>query len=176
MIKFGRRITSRVLSSIDKTLPRSYTMELSRQELQKAVTATMPITRKVFLVLLTVSNPEIILANGDTRLGILFDLTAAFPFGIMLRRSIHVHGSLSYEPEEATFYFADIEIADIRSQHAPHRRHGILKKLAVIAVRKSLSRYPVYRLDDSSLKHKFARGMMKSLHIEDGRIFLVLGV
>ena len=153
----------------------SYTMEITEQQLQERVSASMPLTRQEAFISITISNPVIDLIKTSNKIGIQASIKAIALGTIEGTGQTSIAGSLSYNAKEAAFYMKDIEIIDlhidqIAPQHIPSIKLSVQKMLNEV-----LKTQPIYKLNDKKFEEELAKSMLQSIEVKQGKLFLKLG-
>src|SRR4051794_38196062 len=82
----------------------SFTITRTREQLQRSLAPSFPVTRSELLFSVTLSNPSVLLRPGDRRLGVQLDAEARAPFGPPVRGRIAALGEPFYDREQKAFF------------------------------------------------------------------------
>ncbi len=153
----------------------SYTMEITEQQLQEQIAASMPFTREEAFFKITVTNPVIDLIKTNNKIGLQASIKALILGSIEGTGKTNIAGSLSYNSREAAFYLRDIEIIDlhidqIAPQHIPPIKLSVQDLLNEV-----LKNEPVYKLNDKKYEEELAKSMLQSIEVKEEKLFLKLG-
>ncbi len=154
----------------------SYTVEISEAELQAKVSAMMPMEKTAFFVTVILSNPNVDLTNGNNEIGFFSHIEVKMLGKIKGSGKVKITGTLSYEAEKTAFFFHEPKIVRLEIKNTSEKVTLSVKKVVGIAARKILATRPIYTLSDDNLKHKLAKSVLKSIKVENEKLYIVLGV
>lgn len=154
----------------------TYTLEITEQELQEKIQQKMPIHKKKYFVTVTLSDPKVALLQGRDRIDIESNIDALIPGGIAAKGRGNVEGSIEYMQDTGEFFFIDPQVKSLTVDKVTAKHQETIRKVADFAAKSALRRFPVYRFKDENLKHKLAKAVLKSVHVENGKLLLELGI
>lgn len=158
------------------TMALSYTVELSEAQLQKKVSAMMPIEKKKLFFKLKLSQPQIELIEGSNEVGIFTHIDIDSKLGIKGSGRAKIIGSLSYDTASSEFFFKNSRIETLEIDKVSQKNIKQIKGLVQSISSKILAKKPVYRLKDDNLKHKLAKAMLQSIVVVDKTLRIKLSV
>ena len=148
----------------------TYTVEISEEDIQSRISALMPIERKDTFVTVVLSDATVDLAVGNNKIGFFSKIEVSVPGVTRGVGSVKIVGTLSYDRETHEFYFRNPEILDIELESVPANVLPVVKDVAQAAATEVLSRYPVYKLQDDNLRHRFIKSVLRSVRVVDHHI------
>lgn len=154
----------------------SYTLKLSESQLQKKVSAMMPIQKNKYYFTVILSNPQIELLEDTNEIGLLTHVEVSGPKGIKGKGMVKLIGSISYESETNQFFFKNPTIHQLKIASISEKYSLIVQKIIQFIARKMLFTYPVYTLKDDNIKHKFAKSMLRSVSVKNKQLLLKLNM
>ena len=146
-----------------------------RDQLQQKVAAKFPLKKKKKLTLVTLSNPQVLLAAGSERLGIGMDVKVS-TLGKKLKGHVEVDGDIRYNPDKGEFSVVDSRIRKLDIAGVAARKLGPIETVVKALAKRYMSDIPVYKLDQGDFKQNVAKLLLKSVTVEDGRIVVVVGL
>jgi len=158
------------------TMALSYTVELSEAQLQKKVSAMMPIEKKKLFFKLKLSQPKIELIEGSNEVALFTHIDINSQLGIKGSGRAKIIGSLSYAAASSEFFFKNSRIETLEIDKVSQKNIKQIKGLVQSVTSKILSKRAVYRLKDDNLKHKLAKAVLQSVSVKDKRLLLELSV
>jgi hypothetical protein len=153
-----------------------YIQEITEQEIQKKVSAFMPIEKKKYFVTVKISNPEIDLIKETDEIGIKANIEAFALGGIAGNGEVTIKGKLNYDPKKGEFYFKNPTIVSLFIDKVPKSLIPKVQGIAQTALSKAMAAYPVYKFKEGNLKHTLAKAVLKSLKVKNEKLILTLGV
>jgi hypothetical protein len=151
------------------------TLDFSQEDLQQRVAAKFPLEQSLFPLSVTYSDPRIALESGRDRIGFSLTATARFLEGRIAKGLVSGDVKLRFDPDQAALFFDDARIERLEIEGVPHGILEKLKDLAAPLVRERFRQVPVYRLRADDLRHDIARGVIRSVRVEDGLVKVVIG-
>jgi len=158
------------------TMAVSYTLKIPEDELQRKVSAMMPLEKTKFFVKVILSEPVVDLLKENNEISVLSNINVIAPAGIKGAGKVKMSGSLTYDAGQAAFYFKNPKIIDIEVDRFPEKHIPKVKSIAQTIANKMLTKYPVYKLKDNNLKHKLAKSVLKSLGVKNEILLVELSV
>jgi hypothetical protein len=159
----------------------TYTVVMTRDDLQRRVEARFPVERDLPLGSLTFSNPVVRLDPGSDRIGLRMDAeAAAIPLAAALigpvrRGSVELSGGLRYEPATAELFLASPRVESLSIDGIPPRLSEDLKVLLTGLGVDLLGNRPIHKLEGRNLREKAAILALRSVEVRDGRLVATLG-
>ncbi len=171
-----RNLLFLILLSISQlTLAFSYTMEIPEQEIQKKVSAMMPVEKQKLFATIKVSDARVRLIKESDEIGVGANLEVSAPGGIKSTGQVKLKGSINYDASKGAFYLDNPVIENIAIDQLPEQFHPQVKQLTQVAIGNALARYPVYQFKDSDIKHKAAKAVLKSVAVKKDKLLVTLG-
>lgn len=145
----------------------SYTLEISEEELQEKVSPRMQIEKRRYFVTVKNSNPRIDLVKETNEVEIVTNIKAKAPGNMKGSGRAMLVGSLHYNSEEKAFYFHEPRVIHLEVDKVPSKFIPKIKRAVQLATSKAMSIYPVYRLNNDTIKHRVASAVFKSVAVEN---------
>lgn len=152
----------------------TYTLEISEQELQKKVSAMMPMKKKQFFLTVILSRPNVDLAPESNEISVFSHIDVLAPGGIKEQGDVKISGTLSYDPDKGEFFFHNPSIPSLAIKNVPEKFIPEIKKITEVIASKILSKHPIYKLRDDNLKHKLAKAVLRSVTVKNEQLHIVL--
>lgn len=152
----------------------TYTKTISSDEIQKKINSKFPLSKKSFLFNLILSDPKVILKNGVNRIGIDVDLTLFAGKKEIAKGSVYIHGQIDYLAKKGEFFLKDPRIDNLTLQGINQKIVKQIESMLELVARNSLNQFPIYRLNEEKLKHRFAKSLLKSIKIHKGQMEIEL--
>jgi hypothetical protein len=154
----------------------SYTLEISESELQRRVSAMMPMKKKNVFVAVTVSDPKVDLIEQSNQIGVFTNIEVVALGGLKGSGRANITGTLNYDAMEGAFYFRDPTIVSLEVDNVAKKFIPKIKKITQLAITNAMSAYPVYRFKDDNIKHKMAKATLKSVAVENQKLLVTLSL
>jgi hypothetical protein len=165
-----------VLVMAQSSVVYSYTLEISESELQKKVSAMMPLTKKNMFVAVTLFDPKVDLIKESNKIGVFTNIEVVALGHLKGSGRANITGTLKYDAQKGEFYFKDPKIVSLEVDNVAEKYVPKIKKLTQQALTKSMSVYPVYKFNDEDIKHKLAKAALKSVIIEQEKLLITLSL
>lgn len=151
----------------------SYTMEISKSEIQQRLAAQMPLKAKKLLVKVVLTNPVVDLLKDGNRIGVAADFEARLP-GLKGKGRVNIAGDLSYDAEKGEFFLHRPEIVSFDVDKLPDQYAEDLRRIVQSVAAKALEDHPIYKLRDDDVKQRLAKAMLRSVAVKDEKLVVVL--
>ena len=156
--------------------PKLLTVVIERAEVQERVEAKFPAQMEKYLVHVVLDDPQVLLANGSDRLGLVVRARIKAPFLKEQTGRVGATGKLLYVPEQKAFYLAEpaierVEVPGLSPEQLAKAR-GPIEAVA----RATLDHFPVYELSSRNLKELTARHVLHSVRVRNGQLHAELGL
>lgn len=151
---------------------------LTQEDLQLAAERQFPRTFQQ-LVPITLQNPYLRLHKGSDQIGIELDVSAEIaPHNRFISRWLLI-GQITYNREQGEFYLyqPDIRSLDAGAIFEALNAPGIMRGLVIEELLGGLAAStPLFRLQTSNPRHTIIRRWLRSVHVEDGKLLIKLGI
>jgi len=154
----------------------SYTLEISESELQKKVSAMMPMKKKNMFVAVTVSDPKVDLIKESNEIGVMTNIEVIALGSLKGSGRANITGTLNYDAEKGEFYFRNPTVVSLEVDNVAKKFIPKIKKITQLAITKAMSAYPVYKFKDDNIKHKLAKAALKSVIVEQEKLLVTLSM
>lgn len=154
----------------------SYTLEIAEGELQEKVSKMMPLKLKKYFITIILTEPKINLLKDNNKIGIFTHIEVKAPGGIKGTGKVSIVGSLSYDSKNNGFFLKNPIIEKLEINKIPDKYMPKIRSISQKGISKLLTKRPVYRLKDDNLKHKLAKSVLKSVSVNNEKLFVVLSV
>jgi len=175
---FGRKSMNKILFFLLLTIfvnpVNAYTLKFTEEDLQKQVSAMMPLETKQLFLTINISDPVVKLLKSENKINIKTNIEAIIPGGIKGTGNINITGTLSYNNKNGTFYFKDPVINEMNVDNVAEKYQSSIKDLAQDSIVKAMSTRPVYTLRDDNEKHTLAKSVLKSMMVKNGILIVEL--
>lgn len=154
----------------------SYTQNFTQAELQQEIEKVMPIVKKKYFMTITLSDPRIELIEGTNELGLKSHINVSAPGGLQGDGLVHLVGKLDYNEAEGALYFRNARLVELSLNGIPSEIQPELKKIAQTSLTKTLSKRPVYVLNDQDVKQKIAKATLQSITVKNQELAITFGI
>ena len=145
-------------------------LDIEQAELQARIAPRFPTHHcKLLIACLDLSNPVVVLTDGDDRIG--FTADAKVVLGTRERTGrVGFSGLPRYVPDEGKLYLDDLQITTLELAGLPEPYAEIVKARGAAAARQALQSQPVYTLDASTAKGAMARLTVRDVKVVHGKL------
>lgn len=150
-------------------------VSLSPEDIQNELNKKFPVEQKFPLGSITYSNPFIHLEENSNRVGLQLDSKVSLAGKDVLQGSASGDWQIEYDSETKTVYFNEIDIKEFKVKGLPDTASFLLTNAAQPLLRDYLKRIAVYKLRDGEATQLFARTVLKSAEVKNGRLVLTFG-
>ncbi len=151
-----------------------YTLELTREQLQQAVQAKMPVKVEKMFATLVLSNPVVVLQENSDRLGMETDLLFTVAGSNPTKGHGTIDGNIVFDKVKGEFHLVNPKVQSLKVAGMAPQVQETLRQLADTAAQQALASKPVYTLDDKDLKQKLAKAVLKSVAVINGKLALYM--
>ncbi len=154
----------------------SFTVSLSREDLQEQIDQRFPVSRRAGLIDVTFSDPRVNLVTGSDRIGLALKLASRLPFVGSLDGHLEVSGLIAYNQETRQVFFHEPRIDLIEIDGVDPKTVGATQNAVQAVARAVLSGVPVYTLEQRTLKEAAMQYLLKSVRVRDGTLILEMAL
>lgn len=144
----------------------AYTYTLSEGELQEKLDS-QSFEHEDQLIKAAVTSGKITLLEKEGEILLSANVDILLLKQIKGTGSTSVQGKIHYEPEKGAFYFRDAKIKTLNIESLAPEYLPLVQQALEQTLKKTLSRQPIYILDDSDIKQKLAKSQLDSVEIKD---------
>jgi hypothetical protein len=173
---FRALLAAALLLSSQLAMALSYTVQIPEKDLQKMVSAMMPIEKKNYLVTVIFSKPKVDLYEGSDKIGVAAKIKAIAVGGVQGTGSAKISGTLKYNASKGEFYFKNPKIEQLEINQVPNQFIPEIKNIAQQLVTQVLATQPIFKLNDNDVKQKLAKSVLQSVAVKNEILFVVLNV
>ncbi len=127
---------------------------------------------------LTMKNPQVDLALGDNRIGLITDLELSRKnIPIAIKGNAKTSGTVRYEKKNGTFYMTDVKIENVElplKLMTQEQKQTIIDHTNAL-IAGTLKDIPIHTLQTASSKEA-ANALLKNIEVKDNAIKIVLGL
>jgi hypothetical protein len=164
------------LALVQSSFVFSYTLEISESELQKKVSAMMPMKKKNMFVTVTLSEPKIDLIKESNKIGVFTNIEVIALGNLKGSGRANITGTLKYVAEKGEFYFKNPTVVSLEVDNVTKKFIPKIKELTQSAITKAMSVYPIYKFKDDDIRHKLAKSALKSVIVEQEKLLVTLSL
>lgn len=150
-------------------------VSLSPEDIQSQLDQKFPIEQKFPLGSITYSNPFVSLEEHSDRVGLRLDSKVNLAGKEVLQGSASGDWEIQYDSETKTVYFNEIDIKEFKVKGLPDTASFLLTNAAKPLLRAYLKHIAVYKLKEGEATQLFARTVLKSAEVKNGRLVLMFG-
>ncbi len=149
------------------------TVELSKDDLQSRVEKFVSENGQIGSTL-EFTNPKVMLEEEGNRVGLEVDVWAS-AYGKEGSGSLTASGSLTYKPEDGTFYISELKISKISIDKVPQFAMGMVTSFVQDGLNKLMPSIGVYTLKEGDLKQRAAKLMLQKVEVKPGKVVATIG-
>lgn len=158
------------------SMAHAYTVELTKEEVQEAVSGYFPVKQITPLVMLTAHDPVVMLKPDSHRIGLEFSVLAIVPGIFSGEGRALIDGDLEYRNRTGEFYLRDPKIRDLKLYDTPAEVTRSIRLGLQQLMQQSLPIILVYKLQDGDLKQQMAKSVLTSVNVRKGKVVLDLSM
>ena len=147
-------------------LAAAYTYKLTEAELQEKLD-TQTFEHKDSLLKASVTDGKITLLEKDNQILLSAKVDILLLRQIEGQGSAAIQGQIHYEPEKGAFYFKNAKIQTLAIDNLDPEYLPLVQQALEKTLSKTLSRRPIYVLDDKDVKQKLAKSQLDSVEVKD---------
>jgi hypothetical protein len=151
----------------------STTVEFSKSEIQDRVENFVEDNGKIGETI-AFSNPVVLLEEEGNRVGLKVDVWAS-AYGREGTGTLAATGTLTYRPEEWTFYLSDLKIYEISLDGVPKYVMGMVTSYVQDGLNRLIPSIAVYTFKDDSLKQNAAKLVLRTVEVKPGKVVATIG-
>jgi len=158
---------------------REVTIRISEEQLQEHINKKFPVIKThQFLGTITYAHPLISLQREDNRVefGLEISLSSIMINGSNLHGTVVVLASVVYSPEKKALFLADPQLQKFILNGVPQENAQSLSELYLPALKKLLTRKPLYRLKEQDGVKKIAGMLVKDIRVRSGSLEVLCGI
>lgn len=145
-------------------------LDIERSELQARIAQHFPTHHcKLLIACLDLSNPIVVLTEGDDRIGFTADAKVTLGTRERIGR-VGLSGRPRYVPAEGQLFLDDLQVTTLDLSGLPAEYAEVVKLYAPELAKGALQRRPVYTIDTRTAKGTLARLTVKDVKVVDGKL------
>ena len=154
----------------------SYMIEVPKQVIEDQISLHMPMEKRLPLAVIRLSEPKLALLETSNEVSLFLNVDVIMLKGFKGAGRGELIGSIDYRPEEGAFYLVNPRIVNLSIDHIPSFVMPQVTQAARLLLERSLTSYPIYRLDENDPKHKMAKASLKKVSVSHDTLLLTLGL
>lgn len=145
-------------------------LDIEQAELQARIATRFPVRNcKLVIACLDLSNPVVVLREGEDRLGL--DADVRLLLGTRERTGrIGLSGRPRYVQNDGQLFLDDLQITTLELAGFPPEYAELVKANGAVLARQALQSHPVYRLESSTAKGAFAKQAVRDVKVVNGKL------
>lgn len=145
-------------------------LDIEQAELQARIAPRFPTHHcKLLIACLDLSNPVVVLTEGDDRIGMTAD--AKVTLGTSERTGrVGLSARPRYMPAEGQLFLENLQVTTLELSGLPAEYAEVVKLYAPQLAKDALQRRPVYTLDTSTAKGALARLAVRDVEVVGGKL------
>jgi len=156
----------------------SYTVKISQEKLQNNISKRFPIQQNVMMGSIALNSPIIKFPKDKNKLvtGLSFEYKP--PFFPKQSGLIEVGGGIKYDKKSASFFLKNPSIESMKFNNISLGKMvpSSLKNMMSSLLSEIFAKYPIYKIQDDSLKGKLYKKALQKVEIKDSSLQLTLGL
>ena len=145
-------------------------LDIEQAELQARIAPRFPTHHcKLLIACLDLSNPIVVLTDGDDRIGVTAD--AKVTLGSRERTGrVGLSARPRYVPADGQLFLEDLQVTTLELTGLPAEYAEVAKLYAPQLAKDALQRHPVYTLDTRTTKGALARLAVRDVKVVGGKL------
>jgi hypothetical protein len=145
-------------------------LDIEAAELQARIARHFPAHHcKLVVACLDLSNPVVVLTEGDDRIGLTADVKVSLGTRERTGR-IALSGLPRYVQGEGQLFLDDLQITTLELAGFPDDYAELVKARGAAAARQALQSHPVYTIDANTAKGAFAKRAVRDVKVVNGKL------
>ncbi|MBW8848444.1 MAG: DUF1439 domain-containing protein [Burkholderiales bacterium] len=145
-------------------------LDIEQAELQARIAPRFPTHHcKLLIACLDLSNPVVVLTDGDDRIGITADAKVTLGTQERIGR-VGLSARPRYVPAEGQLFLEDLQVTTLEFSGLPAEYAEVVKLYAPQLAKDALQRHPVYTVDTSTAKGALARLAVRDVKVVGGKL------
>ena len=154
-----------------------HTITLSAAEIESNLRSKFPVDKSELIFKAHFNDPTVAIdqVSGQITLGLATKVTS---LGYTVTTGkVEATGAVRYEPKSGEFFLDSptVRVVDLTLVRLAERDKPKAEKLVERGLQEFFSKMPIYRLDDKDSKFVFARRVLKSMKVQNGKLEVELG-
>lgn len=145
---------------------------LTRDELQGKVATHFPKTFEKSPASVTIVNPQVVLEEGSSRVGLIAEVEAKIPFFGSYKGSLGITGEPFLDKERKAIFLLSPKVTMLEVPGLPELWAGKLRTAAEMGLGLFLKTIPLMELAEKDLKYR----MINSVKVENGKLLVGFGL
>lgn len=145
-------------------------LDIDQAELQSRIAARFPTHHcKLLLACVDLSNPVVMLKEGDDRIGFTADVSVVLGWQQRNGR-IGLSGRPRYVPQDGQLFLDDLQIDTFSLDGLPAAYAELVRLRGPDAARSALASHPLYTIDTGTAKGLLAKQTVKDVKVVNGKL------
>ncbi|MGM9485557.1 DUF1439 domain-containing protein [Roseateles sp. NT4] len=145
-------------------------LDIERAELQERIAPRFPTHHcKLLIACLDLSNPVVVLTEGDDHIGITADAKVVLGTRERIGR-VGFAGRPRYVPEQGQLFLDDLQITTLELAGFPEEYAALVKLRGPSLISAQLKSHPVYTLDTHTTKGALAKLTVRDVKVVNGKL------
>ena len=145
-------------------------LDIEQAELQARIAPRFPTHHcKLLIACLDLSNPVVVLTEGDDRIGLTADAKVTLGTRERIGR-VGLSARPRYVPAEGQLFLEDLQVTTLELSGLPAEYAEVVKLYAPQLAKDALQRHAVYTLDTSTAKGMLARLAVQDVKVVGGKL------
>jgi hypothetical protein len=145
-------------------------LDIEQAELQARIAPRFPVRHcKIVIACLDLSNPVVVLKEGDDRIGFTADVRVLLGTRERTGR-LGLSGRPRYVPDDGQLFLDDLQITTLELTGFPEEYAELVKANGAVLARQAMQSHPVYTLDGNTAKGAFAKRAVRDVKVVNGKL------
>jgi len=154
----------------------TYTIEVPKKIIEQQIAMHMPLEKKLLMATLLLSEPRLTLLEETNEVSLFLNVDVIMLEGLKGSGRGELVGTIEYRAEQGAFYLVNPRIVNLNIDRLPSFLFSKIARAAELLLARSLSSYPVYRLNENDARHKMAKAALKDVSVSRDTLLLTLGM
>ncbi len=145
-------------------------LDIDRAELQARIAPRFPTHHcKLLVVCLDLSNPVVVLNEGDDRIGLTVDAKVLLGTRERVGR-VGFSGRPRYVPDQGQLFLDELQITTLELSGLPEEYAAVVRLHAPAMLKAQLQSRPLYTIDTSTAKGTLAKLAVREVKVVNGKL------
>lgn len=157
-----------------------YDIRITSEQIKKKLDEKFPLTKTyLYIFKITFQNPEVMLLDVTDKVRLCLDTILNIKIrehSKPLRGSAEVISGIDFDTDSGKFFLTDCQIEKLHVDGIPDKYISKVNKVANMATKELLYKYPVYTLRAKDAKTTAAKLLLKKVVVSNGAVIVTLGI
>lgn len=152
----------------------AWTVEISQEEIQAAVSTMFPIRQQIPFAITTFSDPRIFIVEGSDRVRMALAVRTNFSGQVAAAGRAEIEGAPGYDPVRGEFHLLRPAVTVLDFDQLEQEYLELVRMMANSIAEQFLPGIVIYRLDERDFRQGVMRRSLRGIHVRDGKLIAEL--